>query len=93
MKQFNSPQRQFDTRKIIFLWYGTENPIVGAKPIISLGIVANLVKMPYEKVKWMVRSYFNKKKQRANPKESIQPPKLNPPKLHKSEKVTLVTIK
>ena len=71
MKYTYSPERQYDTRRILFLRYGTENPIVGAKPIISLGIVANLLRMDYEKVKWMVRSFFSKKKQRANHKESV----------------------
>ena len=76
---------------MLFLRYGTEEPDLEAKPIVSVGTVAELLQMPLEKVKWMVRKHFNKKKQLVQ-KESIQPPKLNPGKLHRSERVTLATV-
>lgn len=55
MKSLDNLTRNMALRKILFLRYGTEQPNPDAKPIVSLGFVANLVRMPYEKVKWMVR--------------------------------------
>ena len=55
-------QKEFARRKVLFLRYGTEEPALNAKPIISMGIVAELLHLPLEKVKWIVRQYFNKKK-------------------------------
>jgi len=55
---------------VLFLRYGTEQPDLEAKPIVSIGIVAELLLMPLEKVKWMVRQYFNKKKELVQ-RESI----------------------
>ena len=64
MKTIISKQeKSFILRKVLFLRYGTEEPAVEAKPIVTLGIVAELLRIPYEKVKWMVRQYFTKKKQ------------------------------
>ena len=40
---------------MLFLRYGTEQPDLEAKPIVSIGIAAELLHMPLEKVKWMVR--------------------------------------
>ena len=85
--------REFLVRKILFLRYGTETPMLSAKPILSMGSVADLLKLPHEKVKWMVRHHFVKKKEREMARESIQPPKLNPSRLHRSERVTLATVK
>ena len=76
---------------MLFLRYGIEGPALDAKPIITLGIVAELLRMPYEKAKWLVRHYFARKKLLIQ-RESIQPPKLNPSKLHRSERVTLATV-
>ncbi len=92
MKTIDNLAQNIAFRRVLFLRYGTEEPSIGARPIVSLGFVANLLRMPYEKVKWMVRQYFDKKKS-ANNRESIQPPKLNPSKLHKSERVTLANIR
>ena len=87
----NKHEKNFILRKVLFLRYGTEEPALEAKPIVTLGIVAELLRLPYEKVKWMVRQHFTKKKL-AVQRESIQPPKLNPSKLHRSERVTLATV-
>ena len=87
----NKQERSFILRKVLFLRYGTEEPAQDAKPIISVGIVADLLHMPLEKVKWMVRHHFAKKKLLIQ-RESIQPPKLNPSRLHRSERVTLATV-
>ena len=77
----NKHERNFNVRRILFLRYGTEEPALDAKPIIAVGFVADLLRMPHEKVKWMIRQYFAIKKMAVN-RESIQPPKLNPSKLH-----------
>ena len=63
-------EKSFILRKVLFLRYGTEQPDLEAKPIVSIGIVAELLHMPLEKVKWMVRQHFNKKKQLVQ-RESI----------------------
>ena len=63
-------EKSFILRKVLFLRYGTEQPDLEAKPIVSIGIVAELLLMPLEKVKWMVRQYFNKKKELVQ-RESI----------------------
>ena len=55
--------KSFVLRKVLFLRYGTEEPALDAKPIVSVSLVAELLRMPLEKVKWMVRQHFNKKKQ------------------------------
>ena len=92
MKTIGSKQeKSYTLRKVLFLRYGTEEPALDAKPIVSLGIVAELLRLPYEKVKWMVRHHFAKKKLLVQ-RESIQPPKLNPSRLHRSERVTLATV-
>ena len=92
MKTIASKQeKSFVLRKVLFLRYGTEEPALDAKPIVSVSLVAELLRMPLEKVKWMVRQHFNKKKELVQ-RESIQPPKLNPSKLHRSERVTLATV-
>ena len=88
----NKHDKSFTLRRVLFLRYGTEEPALDAKPIVSVGFVANLLRMQYEKVKWMIRQHFAKKKL-LNQRESIQPPKLNPSKLHRSERVTLATVK
>ena len=54
----NKQEKNFILRKVLFLRYGTEEPALEAKPIVSLGIVAELLCLPYEKVKWMVRHHF-----------------------------------
>ena len=59
----SNQEKSFILRKVLFLRYGTEEPDLEAKPIVSVGIVAELLRMPLEKVKWMVRQHFNKKKQ------------------------------
>ena len=87
----NKQEKNFILRKVLFLRYGTEEPALDAKPIVTLGIVAELLRLPYEKVKWMVRHHFAQKKLSVQ-RESIQPPKLNPSKLHRSERVTLATV-
>ena len=87
----NKHEKNFILRKVLFLRYGTEEPALDAKPIVTLVIVAELLRLPYEKVKWMVRQHFTKKKL-AVQRESIQPPKLNPSRLHRSERVTLATV-
>ena len=92
MKLIRKQEKDITLRKVLFLRYGTEKARIDSKPIISLGIVANLIHMPYEKIKWMVRKYFENLK-RVNNRESIQPPTLNPSKLHKTERVTLATVK
>ena len=62
MKTFNKHERSFVLRRVLFLRYGTEEPALDAKPIVSVGFVANLLHFPTEKVKWMVRQYFAKKR-------------------------------
>ena len=51
----NQHEREFLTRKVLFLRYGTEDPSQEAKPIVSVSFVANLLRLPLERVKWMVR--------------------------------------
>ena len=51
----SNQEKSFILRKVLFLRYGTEEPDLEAKPIVSVGIVAELLRMPLEKVKWMVR--------------------------------------
>ena len=58
----NKQEKNFILRKVLFLRYGTEEPALDAKPIVTLGIVAELLRLPYEKVKWMVRQHFTQKK-------------------------------
>ena len=58
MKTITNHQRNFVLRKVLFLRYGTEEPAPDAKPIVSVGIVANLLHIPFEKLKWIIRYYF-----------------------------------
>ena len=53
----NKHERDLNLRKVLFLRYGTEEPALEAKPIVSIGIVAELLRMPYERAKWLVRHY------------------------------------
>ena len=62
---FDKNEKAFLLWKVLFMRYGTEEPAIDSKPIISMGIVAGLLHLPLEKIKWMVRQYFNKKKQAA----------------------------
>jgi len=87
----SNQEKSFTLRKVLFLRYGTEEPAQDAKPIISVGIVADLLHIPFEKVRWIVRQHFAQKKLLIQ-RESIQPPKLNPTVLHRSERVTLATV-
>ena len=59
---FDKNEKAFLLWKVLFMRYGTEEPAIDSKPIISMGIVAGLLHLPLEKIKWMVRQYFNKKK-------------------------------
>ena len=77
LKRYNQ-EMELQRKEVLYLRYGTEAPSVSSKPppLLTLTLVAKLMKLPIGRVAYLHSSYFDQDKQ--PPRESLFVPKYRP---------------